>query len=171
MKTSRSVPVGYGLYYEAGSALGFWSKMVQRLKKVIVGPAKEQQGPAMLFASARGSSTDSAPGKAGLPEVGEYVPFKQSRLKGQINPLRPPLQVETVLIGQALHERVGYLRGIGFRVRDDQQVEAEFPSGVRTFKTYGQFEREVIEQNIEPAHDDNDIIVAGPIEQSVTVSE
>jgi ATPase family associated with various cellular activities (AAA)/AAA lid domain len=117
MKTSRSVPVGCGLYYEASSPLSSWP------------------------------SADSGIGDPA--EVGKYVPFKQSRLKGQINPLRPPFQVETVLIGQALHERVGYLHGVGFRVRDDQQVEAEFPNGLRTFKTYDEFEREAEDLNIE----------------------
>jgi hypothetical protein len=135
--------------------------LVQRLQKVIVGltPSKEPLVPLMLL-----PSIDSLAGTGDVDQVGDYVPFKQSRLKGQINPLRPPLQVETVLIGRALHERAGYLRGLGFRVRDDQQVEAEFPSGIRTFKTYAQFEREVTRMNI--ARDGGDTIVVGPIEQA-----
>ncbi len=59
-------------------------------------------------------------------KVGVLVPFKQSRLKGQINPSRPPLQVETVLIGRALGQAIGYLHGVGFRVKPDGCLEAEF---------------------------------------------
>jgi hypothetical protein len=75
---------------------------------------------------------------------GYYIPFKQSRLKGQTNPLRPPLHVETVLIGRALGQPTGYLLGVGFRIRDDGYVEAEFADGVRKFDTYRKFEIEVI---------------------------
>jgi hypothetical protein len=41
-----------------------------------------------------------------------HIPFKQVRLKGQINPLKPPLHVETVLIGRALGQQTGYLAGV-----------------------------------------------------------
>jgi hypothetical protein len=51
--------------------------------------------------------------------AGFHIPFKQVRLKGQINPLKPPLHVETVLIGRALGQQTGYLAGVGFRIRDD----------------------------------------------------
>src|SRR6267378_3451911 len=47
--------------------------------------------------------------------TGLHIPFKQVRLKGQINPLKPPLHAETVLIGRALGQRTGYLAGVGFR--------------------------------------------------------
>jgi hypothetical protein len=43
--------------------------------------------------------------------AGFHIPFKQVRLKGQINPLKPPLDVETVLIGRALGQPTGYLAG------------------------------------------------------------
>jgi hypothetical protein len=48
--------------------------------------------------------------------TGLHIPFKQVRLKGQINPLKPPLHVETVLIGRALGQQTGYLAGVGFRI-------------------------------------------------------
>jgi hypothetical protein len=80
---------------------------------------------------------------AGAGKIGDYVPFKQSRLIGQTNPLRPPLHVETVLIGRALRQPTGYLFGVGFRVRDDGYIEAEFAGGVRKFDTYEKFEIEV----------------------------
>jgi len=50
----------------------------------------------------------------------------QSRLEGQINPLRPPLHVETVLIGRALGQLTGYLFGVGLRVRDDGTLRLNF---------------------------------------------
>jgi hypothetical protein len=48
--------------------------------------------------------------------TGMHIPFKQVRLKGHINPLKPPIHVETVLIGRALGQRTGYLFGVGFRI-------------------------------------------------------
>jgi hypothetical protein len=77
--------------------------------------------------------------------VGKYFPFKQSRLAGQGNPLRPPFHLETVLIGRALGQQTGYLYGVGFRVQNDGYVEAEFESGVRKFDTYDQFKTKVTE--------------------------
>jgi len=93
----------------------------------------------------RASVPPATPDGAPAPDrtVGDYVPFKQSRLKGQTNPLRSPLHVETVLIGRALGQPTGYLFGVGFRVRDDGYVEAEFAEGVRKFKTYEKFKIEV----------------------------
>ena len=85
----------------------------------------------------------SAVATAADNKVGVFVPFKQSRLKGQINPLRPPHQVETVLIGRALGQPTGYLHGVGFRVKHDGYIEAEFASGVRTFRSYKEFKSEI----------------------------
>lgn len=92
-------------------------------------PNDGPSNPVCVSITGRDATTDDA-GK-----IGDYVPFKQSRLKGQINPLRPPLQVETVLIGKALGQPTGYLFGVGFRVRDDGHLEAEFADGVRKFDT------------------------------------
>jgi hypothetical protein len=81
---------------------------------------------------------------AGADKLGDYVPFRQSRLKGQSNPLRPPFHVETVLIGRALGQPTGYLLGIGFRIRDDGYVEAEFNEGITKYDTYEEFKADII---------------------------
>jgi hypothetical protein len=76
--------------------------------------------------------------------IGDYVPFKQSRLKGQANPLRPPLHVETVLFwtsGRPAHGLPFFWRRISSR--DDGYVEAEFADGVRKFDTHENFKIEV----------------------------
>ena len=75
--------------------------------------------------------------------TGMHIPFKQVRLKGQINPLKPPLHVETVLIGRALGQQTGYLAGVGFRIRDDGYVEGEFMHGAEKFLSFGDFEKAV----------------------------
>jgi hypothetical protein len=74
---------------------------------------------------------------------GFHIPFKQVRLKGQVNPLKPPLHVETVLIGRALGQPTGYLAGIGFRIRDDGYVEGEFEHGAEKFTSFEDFEKAV----------------------------
>jgi hypothetical protein len=75
--------------------------------------------------------------------TGFHIPFKQVRLKGQINPLKPPLHVETVLIGRALGQPTGYLAGVGFRIRDDGYVEGEFEHGTQKFLSFEAFEKTV----------------------------
>ncbi len=75
--------------------------------------------------------------------TGLHIPFKQVRLKGQINPLKPPLHVESVLIGRALGQQTGYLAGVGFRIRDDGYVEGEFEHGAEKFLSFGDFEKAV----------------------------
>lgn len=75
--------------------------------------------------------------------TGLHIPFKQVRLKGQINPLKPPLHVETVLIGRALGQQTGYLAGVGFRIRDDGYVEGEFEHGAEKFLSFEDFEEAV----------------------------
>ena len=76
-------------------------------------------------------------------EVGAYVPFKQVRLNGQINPLRPPLHVETVLIGRALGQPTGYCFGVGYRIRDDGYVEAELDGGIEKYDSLEKFKEEM----------------------------
>jgi hypothetical protein len=83
-------------------------------------------------------------------QIGTIMPFKQNRLQGQPNPLRPPIHVETVLIGKALGQRTGYFHGVGFRVRDDGFVEAEFPSGVLKFESYDEFSTAVLGRVTKP---------------------
>lgn len=80
-------------------------------------------------------------------QVDAFVPFKQSRLKGHANPLRPPLHVETVLIGRTLQQETGYFRGIGFRIRDNGCVEAEFSEGIEEFGSVDQFQKEVLRRS------------------------
>jgi hypothetical protein len=89
------------------------------------------------------------------PAAGMHIPFKQVRLKGQINPLKPPLHVETVLIGRALGQPTGYLAGVGFRIRDDGYVEGEFEHGTEKFLSFGDFEK-AVKICLEQTSDDND---------------
>jgi len=86
------------------------------------------------------TSDDEARLERSKRAAGLHVPFKQVRLKGQINPLKPPLHVETVLIGRALGQPTGYLAGVGFRIRDDGYVEGEFEHGAEKFLSFGDFE-------------------------------
>jgi hypothetical protein len=72
-----------------------------------------------------------------------HIPFKQMRSEGTFNPLKPPLHVETVLIGRALGQQTGYLDGVGFRMRDDGYVEGEFLHGVEKFDSFEDFAKAV----------------------------
>jgi hypothetical protein len=85
----------------------------------------------------------AAPPTGTKAPVGMHIPFRQVRLKGQVNPLKPPLHVETVLIGRALEQHTGYLLGVGFRIRDDGYVEGEFVEGVEKFTSFEKFREEV----------------------------
>ena len=87
--------------------------------------------------------------------TGFHIPFKQVRLNGQINPLKPPLHVETVLIGRALGQQTGYLAGVGFRIRDDGYVEGEFEHGAEKFLSFGDFE-EAVKSWLEKISESND---------------
>lgn len=103
-----------------------------------------------ILARISGVSTNPPSEKALRPEgipkkpiTGMHVPFRQMRSIGQINPLKPPIDVETVLIGRALGQEVGYRHGIGFRIRDDGYVEGEFLHGVEKFDSFEAFVRTV----------------------------
>ena len=87
--------------------------------------------------------------------TGFHIPFKQVRLNGQINPLKPPLHVEAVLIGRALGQQTGYLAGVGFRIRDDGYVEGEFEHGAEKFLSFGDFE-EAVKSWLEKISESND---------------
>jgi hypothetical protein len=100
-------------------------------------------------------SNDDALLDGGKRVTGLYIPFKQVRLKGQIDPLKPPLHVETVLIGAALGRRTGYLAGVGFRIRDDGYVEGEFEHGAEKFLSFGDFEK-AVKTCLKTNCDDND---------------
>ena len=90
-----------------------------------------------------GGSSPEIPQDIIQATTGMHIPFKQVRLKGQINPLNPPLHVETVLIGRALGQQTGYLAGVGFRIRDDGYVEAEFEHRTEKFLSFKDFEKAV----------------------------
>jgi hypothetical protein len=77
------------------------------------------------------------------PINGMPIPFRQIRSIGNINPLKPPLHLETVLIGRALGQEVGYLHGVGFRIRDDGYVDGEFLHGVEKFNSFEELVRSV----------------------------
>jgi hypothetical protein len=82
-------------------------------------------------------------GEPEFEKFGNFIAFKQVRLQGQANPLRPPIHVETVLIGRALGQPTGYRSGVGFRIRDDGYVEAEFSDGVRKYNSFAEFELDI----------------------------
>jgi hypothetical protein len=100
------------------------------------------------------SSDDDAQLDESKRVTGLHIPFKQVRLKGQINPLKPPLHVETVLIGRALGQPTGYLAGVGFRIRDDGYVEGEFEHGTEKFLSFGDFQK-AVKICLEQTSDDN----------------
>jgi hypothetical protein len=104
-----------------------------------VSEAGSQCNPLQEFLSRRSAS----PLDRMEATTGMHIPFKQVRLKGQINPLKPPLHVETVLIGRALGQQTGYLAGVGFRIRDDGYVEGEFEHGTEKFLSFGDFAKAV----------------------------
>jgi hypothetical protein len=79
----------------------------------------------------------------GLAIAGTHIPFKQLRSVGHFNPLKPPLDLETVLIGRALGQQAGYVHGVGYRIRDDGYVEGEFLQGIEKFGSFDEFVRSV----------------------------
>ena len=146
----RRVSIENGLHfdYEVSPHRAFLAKMAEKEKSANASAASSEtlpvnDEPSMQLPLLSASTMDPAPSTDGARKIGDYVPFKQSRLKGQTNPLRPPLQVETVLIGKALGQPTGYLFGVGFRVRDDGYLEAEFADGIRKFDTYEEFKIKV----------------------------
>jgi hypothetical protein len=145
-KIRRQVPIGYGLHfdYEVDSHRAFLLKIAHRLKNANARlPSLKTSSPHDERSTKRPSVSSATKDRPIAGKIGHYVPFKQSRLKGQTNPLRPPLHVETVLLGRALGQPTGYVLGVGFRVQDDGCVEAEFADGVRKYDTYEKFEVEV----------------------------
>jgi hypothetical protein len=101
------------------------------------------------------SSNDEAQLDRSRRVTGLHIPFKQVHLKGKINPLKPPLHVETVLIGRALGQQTGYLAGVGFRIRDDGYVEGEFEHGAEKFLSFGDFE-DAVKSCLEKTSENND---------------
>ena len=101
---------------------------------------------ARISGVSKNSSNERPVHPEGAPEItitGTHIPFRQIRSTGHINPLKPPIDVETVLIGRALGQEVGYLHGIGFRIRDDGYIEGEFLHGVEKFDSLEELIRSV----------------------------
>ena len=143
-RTRRRVSIGNGLHFDY-EVSPFSSRIADKLRNANGGaPSWETPPPNDELSTKRPSAPSAAKDHAVAGKIGDYVPFKQSRLKGQANPLRPPLHVETVLIGRALGQPAGYFLGVGFRVHEDGYVEAEFAGGVRKYDSYDKFEIEVI---------------------------
>ncbi len=149
-RIKRRIPIENGLHfdYEVSPHRAFLAKMVEKVKCVSTSATPSQTPPpndelSIQLATVPSATTDPVPTTDGSGKTGNYVPFKQFRLRGQTNPLRPPLHVETVLIGRALGQPTGYLFGVGFRVSDDGYLEAEFADGIRKFDTYEKFKIEV----------------------------
>src|SRR4051794_7760889 len=110
-RKKRTVPVGRGLYFDY-EAPGILEKLATRLKCIIdnmkssvsgllesvenrLSPALPEDQRLMQFA---GVPQVSEPNNGEVLTLGHYVPFRQAQLKGQINPLRAPINVEPVLI-------------------------------------------------------------------------
>jgi hypothetical protein len=131
----------YGTEDRVAMSFGMWKRIRRRVSAGNGLHFDYEVSPHRAFLAKTAKKPEGA--NIDASKIGDYVPFKQSRLIGQTNPLRPPLHVETVLIGRALRQPTGYLFGVGFRVRDDGYIEAEFAGGVRKFDTYEKFEIEV----------------------------
>jgi len=138
----RRIPVENNLYfeYEVSPHRAILARISEvsanDLSGVTSSPRSLGESPAPFSDCALPTNTTKVP-------VGMHIPFKQVRLKGQINPLKPPLHVETVLIGRALGQQTGYLFGVGFRIRDDGYVEGEFVEGAEKFTSFEKFREEV----------------------------
>jgi hypothetical protein len=140
----RRIQVEKNLFfdYEVSPHRAFLAKRETRLANIDASSQSESQLPSKESSQTRSSPMSSSE-EADLEKFGAFVPFKQVRLQGQINPLRPPIHVETVLIGRALGQPTGYRFGIGFRIRDDGYVEAEFVDGVRKYISFDEFELDI----------------------------
>jgi hypothetical protein len=149
----RRIPVQDNLYfeYEVSPHRAFLARGSSQVETSDLRAAVRGQAPNEFQSQ---NSIDNAKFDGSKSTTGFHIPFKQVRLKGQINPLRPPLHVETVLIGRALGQQTGYLAGVGFRIRDDGYVEGEFAHGTEKFLSFRDFEK-VVKIGSEQTSDDN----------------
>ena len=136
--TKRIVQVDKGLYFE------YEVSPHRRIQQRIDSASANRLCAARLSKEATERSIDDEVQLEKDAVTGMHIPFKQVRLKGQINPLKPPIHVETVLIGRALGQRTGYLHGVGFRIRDDGYVEGEFLRGAEKFRSFEEFKKAVM---------------------------
>lgn len=133
--TKRRVRIERDLFFEYEVSPHRW--MLERIS-IISGKTVDGK---RLKQDVHNPADKSSPSR--LTMTGTHIAFKQLRSAGHFNPLKPPLDLETVLIGRALGQEVGYLYGIGFRIRDDGYVEGEFLHGVEKFGSFDEFVRSV----------------------------
>jgi hypothetical protein len=139
----RRIQVEKNLFfeYEVSPHRSFVAKIARRDTHLTdKSPNSQSASPQLPKDSSQSPPSTPSTEKAALNRFGGFIPFKQARLQGQVNPLRPPIHLETVLIGRALGQSAGYRSGIGFRTRDDGYVEAEFADGVRKYDSLAEFE-------------------------------
>jgi hypothetical protein len=145
-RISRRIQVGKNLFfeYEVSPHRAFIAKIAEKDTHLADKNSNSRSTSQQLSnnASQSPSPTENT-GKPDPNKLGDPIPFKQVRLQGQVNPLRPPIHVETVLIGRALGQSTGYRSGVGFRIRDDGYVEAEFSDGVRKYNSLAEFELDI----------------------------
>ena len=133
--TKRRVQIEKNLFFEYEVSP---HRLILERASTVLGKAADEE---VLKQGVQNAATKSS--SAGLATSGTHIPFKQIRSVGHFNPLRPPLDLETVLIGRALGQEVGYLHGVGFRIRDDGYVEGEFLHGVEKFGSFDELVRSV----------------------------
>jgi hypothetical protein len=145
-KIRRRVQVEKNLFfeYDVSPHRAFLTKIAEKQDHITDKGSNPQSLSQQPSESSSGSpsSTANTDGPK-LEKIGNFIPFKQVRLQGQVNPLLPPIHVETVLIGRALGQPTGYRSSVGFRIRDDGYVEAEFSDGVRKYNSLAEFESDL----------------------------
>lgn len=142
LRIKRRVQVTPNLYfeYEVSPHRAILARISEMSAKDLAGVTSS---PQQLGEPATQASERALPVSTPAAPTGMHIPFKQVRLKGQVNPLKSPLHVETVLIGRAMGQQTGYLFGVGFRVRDDGYVEGEFAEGAKKFTSFEKFREAV----------------------------
>jgi hypothetical protein len=152
--TKRRIQIEKNLYFEY--ELSPHRAILARISELTANAGGEAGGPCKPSHRLPSGSLSCEVAQGGpKAQTGIHIPFKQVRLKGQINPLKPPLHVETVLIGRALGQQTGYLSGVGFRIRDDGYVEGEFEHGTQKFLSFGDFEK-AVKSCLKKTYDSND---------------
>jgi len=141
-KIKRCVQIASGLYFEY--EISPHRAILERRSKIKANDSSSVTMSCQALDDVPAQNSNGGPQPDGRGRVtGLHIPFRQVRSKGQINPLKPPLHVETVLIGRALGQPTGYLAGVGFRIRDDGYVEGEFEHGTEKFISFEDFEKAV----------------------------
>jgi len=145
-RIKRRIQVEKNLFfeYEVSPHRAFLAKIAGKDANLTDGNSNLQSTSQQLSKGASRSPPHIVNNGESDPDIlGNFIPFKQVRLQGQVNPLRPPIHPETVLIGRALGQSTGYRSGVGFRIRDDGYVEAEFSNEVRKYNSLAEFELDI----------------------------